>query len=497
VLAAPITASILHSYLRCPHRVALDAFGDSSKRDPVDDFVELLWERGNAFEGQVVEGIAEPFINLKDLDNIERERLTRQAVEAQEPLVYGGRIVVDDMIGEPDVLRFDGQGYVAGDIKSGAGVEGGSEDDDGKPKRHYAVQLAFYTDLLQRLGLSGSTLPFIWDVHGEEVPYDLAASRGPRTPGTMWDEYVQVHREVRAILSNELATRPACASECKLCHWRTHCRAEVKVLDDLSLVPGVGRKTRDKLLPFVSTVGTLATADDGELDVIVASVERLGHTMLGRFHARARLQKKPGARPYLTEPVMLPPKDRELFFDVETDPMRDVCYLHGFVQRLGGDRSTEKYTAFMAGSPDESEEQRAFAEAWEYVQSFEPTAMFVYSSYEKTTWRHLAERYPNIASTEDVDEIFSSPWCFDLYYGLAYSKSVWPTHTLSIKDLAVFLGFCWRDPEPSGAASIKWYHDWCKTNDENVRRRILEYNEDDCVAMRWLADAAREFVVGQ
>ena len=68
------------------------------------------------------------------------------------------------------------------------------------------------------------------------------------------------------------------------------------------------------------------------------------------------------------------------------------------------------------------------------------------------------------------------------------SKSEWPTYDYSIKTLASYLGFKWRDPTPSGAASIEWYHRWLETADEGVWQRILQYNEDDCVAMRLLLD---------
>jgi hypothetical protein len=42
-------------------------------------------------------------------------------------------------LGDPDLLRRDGAGYVPGDIKSGRGEEGGDDDNEGKPKLHYAV----------------------------------------------------------------------------------------------------------------------------------------------------------------------------------------------------------------------------------------------------------------------------------------------------------------------------------------------------------------------
>ena len=58
----------------------------------------------------------------------------------------------------------------------------------------------------------------------------------------------------------------------------------------------------------------------------------------------------------------------------------------------------------------------------------------------------------------------------DLYYDIVRSKMEWPTRDLSIKTLATFLGFEWRDQEPSGAASIEWYHRWVETEDLQIRR---------------------------
>jgi len=75
-------------------------------------------------------------------------------------------------------LRRHGNGYMAGDIKSGTGVEGASEDTNGKLKRHYAVQLALYTDILEKLGLSVGRTAFVWDVHGDEVLYESDCPSG-------------------------------------------------------------------------------------------------------------------------------------------------------------------------------------------------------------------------------------------------------------------------------------------------------------------------------
>jgi predicted RecB family nuclease len=63
-----------------------------------------------------------------------------------------------------------------------------------------------------------------------------------------------------------------------------------------------------------------------------------------------------------------------------------------------------------------------------------------------------------------------------------------------LKTLATFLGFVRRDPAPSGVGSIHWFHEWVETGDPSIRRRILEYNGDDCYATRVPVDALERLV---
>ena len=58
-----ITASILYNLVQCPHRVTMDLFGDVALRDPVNPFVQLLWDRGNEYEQDVVGNRKIPFIS--------------------------------------------------------------------------------------------------------------------------------------------------------------------------------------------------------------------------------------------------------------------------------------------------------------------------------------------------------------------------------------------------------------------------------------------------
>ncbi len=193
-MTRPITAAMLYDFVQCPHRVSMDLFGDPSKRDKISAFVQLLWDRGHAYEQEVIQGLSIPFTDLSGLSGKAKEVATQQALARGDQLIYQGRISVDDILGEPDLLRRQDNGYVAGDIKSGTGLEGASEDSDGKPKKHYAVQLSLYTDILERLGHNPGRTAFVWDIHGHEVIYELNAPQGTRSLPSLWDYYGLIRR---------------------------------------------------------------------------------------------------------------------------------------------------------------------------------------------------------------------------------------------------------------------------------------------------------------
>ena len=489
-----ITASMLYNFVHCPHRITLDLFGNPAEKDPVSVFVQLLWEKGNAFEREVIGNLRVPFTDLSSFSAEEKEKTTKEAMRRGDELIYSGRIWAGNLLGEPDILRKQNGGYIAGDIKSGAGEEGASDLEDGKPKKHYAVQLALYTDILEKLKVSGGRTPFVWDIHGKEITYGLDALQGTRNPTTLWSIYQDVLAQVTSIISKTEQTLPAYSSTCKLCHWRTACINVVSATEDLTLIPELGRAKRDALSPRIRNLPELAGVDIGSLiKRTKTGFPGIGPDSLAKFQARAQLQMKPDAAPYSTKSISLPVSDTEIFFDIETDPMRDVCYLHGFVERKRQDNGTEKYHAFFASAPTPEEEEKTFSDAWEYIQAVRPCVIYYYSKYERTIWRKLQQKYPHVATSEEIEDLFSPAQSVDLYYDVVKPKMEWPTRDYSIKTLAHYFGFSWRDTDPSGASSIEWYHRWAETQDAAIRQRILEYNEDDCIATRVLLDGIRKF----
>ena len=170
--------------------------------------------------------------------------------------------------------------------------------------------------------------------------------------------------------------------------------------------------------------------------------------------------------------------------------MQNFCYLHGFVERSNTDNDTEKYEAFYANDLSSAAEERAFADAWQYICANQPCTIYYYSKYERTIWRKLQEKYPDVCSAEEIETLFDPVNTIDLLE-VVRKYTEWPTRDHSIKTLAQYLKFEWRDTDPSGAASIEWFQRWSKNKDEKIKERILQYNEDDCLATRVLLDKIR------
>jgi predicted RecB family nuclease len=489
----PITASVLYNLVMCPQRVALDAFGDPAARDLPNAFVKLLWNRGTLFERETIGKLEQPFLDLSEADDEDKENLTLQAMRRGEPLIYSGQISADDLLGVPDLLRKEAGGYIPGDIKSGAGEEGGGDDLDGKPKLHYAVQLALYVDILERLKVSAGRRGFVWDIHGDEIPYNFTEPQGPRKLETLWDEYQSALTEARAILAKRFMPQAAYSAACKLCHWYGCCVAQLTLSDDLTLIPSLGRTIRDKMQAIVPTIAEFAAANPDDFVERKKSIfPGLGPDRLRLFHSRAVMLKSTPPKAYLRTPVTLRFLPVELFFDVEVDPLRNICYLHGIVERRGGNNETERFVHFFAPDLTANAEREAFAQAYVYLSEQANAAIYFYSKYERTTYRKLQDRYPDVCTPEDIERLFDPECAIDLYGDVVIKATEWPTRDHSIKTLAKYLGFNWRDTHPSGAASVEWFDRWCREHDPAVKQRILDYNEDDCRATRVLLDGIRQ-----
>lgn len=524
-----ITASDFFSYNHCPHKVWRDAHSDPQERDPVNAFMKLLWEKGIQHEDNVMESLGE-YEDLSGGSHEERVRKTLDAMGRGVPLIYHALLQIDELKGEPDILQKQPDGtYMPIDIKAAMAFEGFEEGwDTGKMKEYYAMQLSLYVDALIRLGFAKEHKGVILDKDKNEVIYDLNQPRNKRDKTTFWELYHKKKEIVLALIQNREQNDPALFSGCKLCHWYSSCKAWCQENNHTSLIYKLGRSFSDKLSEDadIHTVRELARVDVDQLMEEKESRKKDGENFLhgmGEGHLvpmvrRARYMSSGAEGVRILNPISFPKAPVELHIDLETDPTQDLVYMHGVVIRKATDKKyypyngkdeNVEYKAFVAEEVSKEEEKNTLQVFWDFIRTQKDYVVYHYSHYEKTMYRKLMEKYPGVVTPEELDKFFNPEHCIDLYK-IVDRDTDWPLSSYSLKDIAKSIGFDWKvekadtsigAPEKaSGAASIRWFNDWVKAKKagtpsnytDQLMRKILDYNEDDCMATIVLKDYLEE-----
>lgn len=471
----------------------MDAVGGPALRDGGSPLLPLLWERRVLDPREVARALG-PCVDLSSLRAHERERATREALAKGEALILGGRLAVHGLVGEPDLLRRQGGGYEAIDIRSAAALD---EHDSAWQRAEWGVPLALCTDILERLGLAAGRHAFIIDSRGVETRYDLDHSPAPGS-ACLWESYLRARQAVAATLADPSSSQPALDLACRHCVWRPDCLARIEASDDLTLLPGLDRRARDALQDEFPDVVTLARADvEAFIEGDATSVPGVSARALRRFQRRAALACTPRAMPYLTRAMAWPRHGVEIFFTVKADALRDLSYLHGLLFRERDATGTwrERFEPVFAPTADASGERAAFATAMRLIRA-QPDALVVhYSRLAHATCRRLAVRHPGIADHVEIERLFAPPRALDLYTDVVRSASEWPTRDFSLGQIAQSLGLRWREEDPSGVSSAEAFDGWARHGDPALRQRLVDFNEDECRALRGLWDAVRDLPV--
>ncbi|MEK7595365.1 MAG: TM0106 family RecB-like putative nuclease [Patescibacteria group bacterium] len=488
-----ISASTLYNYLQCTHRVWRDKYGPQEEKNPEPNpFVQLLWDKGVLHEGKVVSTLGQ-LANLSEGSYEQRFEETIEEMKKGTGLIYQGVLMHENLLGIPDLLKSNEDGtYTPIDIKSGRGFEGSDEEGEEKYKKHYAVQLCHYVEILKKLGFANSDKARIIDIHNQEVIYDLQNEIGIKNKNTWWQFYYEIRNEVELMLDNKIQNKPAMAGICKLCPWYKSCKTWAKNTHDLTTIFYLGRSKRDKLNEDlgIERVEDIINVNVAEVMAKKATdknfLSGIAEKTLTKIVQRAFLLNS-NSKPVIYKHLEFPQKSYELYFDIEDDPTQEMVYLHGVYERSP---NGERFVPFVASDTTPEAEKQAWIEFWEYIRSL-PTddfAVYYYSQHEKTIYKKMRELYPNVVTEEELEAFFDKEIAVDLYTHVILPHTDWPLGSYSVKEIAQYLGFKWRDETPSGALSIQWYNEYLKDQDPKKLQRILDYNEDDCKATMVIKD---------
>lgn len=285
-----------------------------------------------------------------------------------------------------------------------------------------------------------------------------------------------------------------------LIDWADDVAPDAAVIGDWEMVRAAGK------VDALAETQTAVAADVAQLHRPTAAYSGTKPHQLARSIDQARVTVTGTAhRARGVESVEIRRSSYEQDFDIED--------AHGFVyligvrtsgrKRVGEDIKTRsEYREFVTWGTTAEDEANVFAAFWDYItgsQAYARSNRYGYRAYhfghhEPSTFRSLAERHaghPGVPTVDQVAAFFASKNVIDMHTVLS-RQLIWPTESMSLKDIAAFVQFRWRDDTPGGDNSMAWYESAINDPDAQVRaenrQRLIEYNADDCAAQVAIRD---------
>ncbi len=464
----PLYGDYFYKFFQCPHWIWYDIYGDAAHKRDVPPLLDYIYK-------------GKPLTPHKDLGNHKQfeqvaPELMRDLDEAflatvelmkQGKNIYHGVLMSEDWVGMPDMLEarpgkswLGDHYYVVYDVQSSLDL-----------RDEYKFQLIFYSLILERIQGVRPTEAYVIDPQGNERSFAISE---------YIDQFHLTRLSIEKILNGEKPA-PFLKAGCKRTPWYSLCLSETQGCDDVSLIYRISQADQRRLYDVgVKTVENLAKADP---DWLQSQLEDWPYDKIVRFSNQARALVS--GQPLIYRKPILPTVRYDVYFDIESDPLRDIDYLLGFCIK---DNQTGKseYKYFLA--QDKEHEPEIWTRFLEYLDGLEDFVIYHYAFYERQVFDRLASRYGAPAAL--VEKFKENT--VDLHLKLV-DTAILPIYFYSLKDVAGYLGYKWDNPRAGGAESVVWYHEYLEKKDPEIMQRILRYNEDDVRATMTI----KEWLVAQ
>lgn len=458
-----LTAEHFYKFFQCPHWIWYDIYADSSRRKEASPLLEIIHKGkpGNAV-GALREHKKFEELKPEDYRDLEEAYLATLELMRQGKNIYHGVLMTEDWVGMPDLLearpgksKLGDWEYVVYDVQRSLDLR----DEQKFP-------LVFYSLILEDIQGVRPREAYVIDPQGGERGFAV-------------DDFVTrfhaTREEIERILGGEKPP-PFIKSSCKRTPWYSLCLEGAEGCNDVSLVYRLSQADQRRLYAVdIRTVTDLARADSDELRTLF---EDWPFDKIVRLQNQAKVLLS--GEPLVLRKTVMPAVKHEIFLDIEADPTRDVEYLIGMLLRDTA-TGTTTYEHVIAERPeDEATAWRAFLDKLAVWEDF---AIYHYAAYERSVFDKLMLRH---GAPESLAQKFHAN-AVDLHQKTV-DAVVLPLYFYTLKDVAKFIGFQWRDPEAGGAESVAWYDTWLTTGDRSSLERTIRYNEDDVRATLMLRD---------
>ena len=450
-----------YKFFQCPHWLWYDIYGDATKKKKVPKIIDLIYKGKLATEGATLKQFKEfEEINPELTKDVEESFLATLELMKQGKNIYHGTLMDKDWVGMPDLLEARPLRSTQGEpAKSNFGPwEYSVYDIRGSLdlREDVRFQLVFYSLILERLQGVRPREAYVMDPDGNTRSFLV---------DDFVDQFQLTCEQIEKILDGEKPA-PFLKSGCKRTPWYSVCMSDAKDCNDVSLVYRLSQSDQRHLYNVgIKTIDQLAKADINELQ---AKIEDWPFDKLVRFSNQAKMLVN--NETYIIKKPDFPKVQNEIYFDVESDPTRDIYYLLCFLVKSGDAKPEYKY--FWANGKEE--ESKIWKQFLDFLASWDDFVIYHFAPYERQVFDRLKAQYgaPEVLERKFVGNTI------DLHMKLVESV-VLPLYFYTLKDVAKHIGFNWDAPDAGGAESVTWYNDWLDTKGEDIKLKILRYNEDD------------------
>ncbi len=473
-----LTDDLLLNYKRCKRRAFLDTYGDLNSQEQEQDFLKKLRRDSHAHQQAILskeihyspkyprgdwQAAAKATLELMQQG---KERISQAVLLMQTQGVM--------LLSRPDLLvKKPGQSVFGDWMYVPIGIKLGK-----RPKPEYQIVAAFGAHLLA--SAQGICPSSAWLILRRQDSYVVNLDRWLPLMQDILSECLETllsHHEPEVFISRQ---------RCGLCRWYSSCYAIAKASQHLSLLPGVTpTRYRDLQTLDVTTVQSLATASISTLETIVISeiasslIQQAQSTVQNRAILRQQYFSHTDTPNFIKKTNILSTASVELYFDIEAEPELQLDYLLG-VLVIDYRSNTETFYAFLAESP--RDEASIWQQFLDLVAIYPDAPIFHFSDYEVETVKRLFKLYKT-SSPQQIRHLVSR---FVDVHQLVMDTVTLPVESYSLKHLARYLGFEWRDSGVTGQECVCLYDKWLETSDRSLLNLILRYNEDDCRATHHL-----------
>ncbi|MEZ2144797.1 TM0106 family RecB-like putative nuclease [Bradyrhizobium sp. DN5] len=479
-----LSASDLMRFMSCKHATALDLrFARGEDLVPTEDSedAQLLQKYGDDHELRYLSALkadGQKVLELnRDSDLATAANKTREALATGPDVVFQGALLSLPWGGWSDFLIRVERPSALGSFS----YEVVDTKLKRKPDPKHILQLVLYSDLLSEIQ------------HLEPEHAHVELGNGKRFSFRL-NEYAAYSRYARQRLEQFVVAPPTTTPDpvkmCGLCRWRDTCEKFWNETDSLSLVAGISRSQRGKLL--ASGVTTMT-----QLGQLSQRIPKLAEATLQKLAAQARLQtlRRAGGPPsFELKPfdpnrglALLPkPDPGDVFYDIEGDPYFEggLEYLHGLWFQDGGNGVFRDFWAHDRAAEGESLRKLMtfFADR---LEEYPGAHIYHYAAYEISALRRLTCSHG--VGEALLDQMLRDHRFVDLYTVVSGSL-IASEPAYSLKNLEVFYMEARSGEVKTAGASVVAYENWRDSRDPKILREIRDYNRDDCISTQKLRD---------